>query len=654
MGGCSLSIQILNIVLYSKEEQVRTLSFQPGAVNIITGDSKTGKSALISIVDYCLGSSDFEVPAGAIRNTVKWYGLKVTDGSAEYFIARKAPERGRGANQRAHYAVGSSVAIPPAEELSATTSIDTVREYLKGVVGIGLSVHEPPEGQTRNPLTTTLRHALAFAFQPQNEISQPDYLFHKQGNSYLAQAIKDTLPYFLGAVSDDYVAGRARLKELRRSLREREQILARYEAIANRGTSEASSLLSEARNVGILSLEDVPETWEEAVEILESAMRTPLEQQVLRYEQNVDQAELLRLNDEYRELKEMLERDNIQLSGMRRLLADESGYLRETNEQRSRLTSLNLFSTTEEQCCPVCNQAVDNLLPNMESIETELSIVSRQLEQVVRHTPGLENLIVEQEQRIADTRRRIQENRVAREALQEIDNNLIRLRDNYSRSSYVLGRISLFLQSLPEIEDDSELRREISNLEREIEAQASDLSDERVLERIESILSIISNNLTEFAQNLEHEYSGNRFRLDIRKLQVVTDTADGPIRMRDMGSGANWLGCHLIAHLALHSWFVNKQRPVPRFLMIDQPSQVYYPPEQAVETYDSSLSDLRNEDQQAVRRMFGFIEKFVSSLPFPFQVIITEHADVSEDWYQEAIVERWRNGYKLIPSEWLD
>lgn len=633
---------------------MRTLSFQPGAVNIITGDSKTGKSALISIVDYCLGSSEFEVPAGAIRNTVGWYGLKVTDGAAEYFIARKAPERGRGANQRAYYAVGSPVAIPPADGLSANTNIDAVKKYLESVVGIELSVNEPPEGQTRDPLTTTFRHALAFAFQPQDEISQRSYLFHKQGDTYRAQAIKDTLPYFLGAVSDEYVAGKARLKELRRSLRERERILTRYEAIANRGTSEASSLLSEARNVGILSLEDVPETWQEAVDILESAMRTPLEQQMLRYEQNVDQSELLRLNDEYQELKEMLERDTMQLSGMRRLLVDESGYSRETNEQRSRLASLSLFSASEEPCCPVCNQAVDSLLPDVESMEAELSIVSRQLEQVARHTPGLENLIVEQEQRIVNIKRRIQENRVAREALQRIDDNLMRLRDNNSRRSYVLGRISLFLQSLPETEDNSELRREISNLESEILALASELSDESVQEIIESILSIISDELTEFARELEHEYSGNRFRLDIRKLQIVADTADGPIRIRDMGSGANWLGCHLIAHLALHSWFVSKQRPVPRFLMIDQPSQVYYPPEQEVGTYDSSLRDLRNEDQEAVRRMFRFIEEFVASLPFPFQVIITEHADISEDWYQEAIVERWRNGHKLIPLDWLD
>ena len=41
--------------------------------------------------------------------------------------------------------------------------------------------------------------------------------------------------------------------------------------------------------------------------------------------------------------------------------------------------------------------------------------------------------------------------------------------------------------------------------------------------------------------------------------------------MARMGSGENWVGYHLIAHLALHQWFVQRQRPVPSFLFLDQP-----------------------------------------------------------------------------------
>ena len=51
-----MTFQILNIVLYGKKDgQVRSIAFKPNAVNIIVGEKQTGKSALIPIVDYCLG-----------------------------------------------------------------------------------------------------------------------------------------------------------------------------------------------------------------------------------------------------------------------------------------------------------------------------------------------------------------------------------------------------------------------------------------------------------------------------------------------------------------------------------------------------------------------------------------------------------------------
>lgn len=40
------------IVLLGKDNSRRIVPLQPG-VNIITGDSKTGKSALVEIIDYC-------------------------------------------------------------------------------------------------------------------------------------------------------------------------------------------------------------------------------------------------------------------------------------------------------------------------------------------------------------------------------------------------------------------------------------------------------------------------------------------------------------------------------------------------------------------------------------------------------------------------
>ena len=48
--------QIEKIVLWSKKIQYafKTVDFEIEKVNIITGASRTGKSAIIPIIDYCL------------------------------------------------------------------------------------------------------------------------------------------------------------------------------------------------------------------------------------------------------------------------------------------------------------------------------------------------------------------------------------------------------------------------------------------------------------------------------------------------------------------------------------------------------------------------------------------------------------------------
>lgn len=644
-----MSIQILDIVVYSISGERRVLSLRPGQMNIITGDSKTGKSALISIVDYCLGSSSCAVPEGVIRNNVAWYAIRFSDFAAQHFVARRSPDPGRTTTSDAYYTVGAEVALPEWTALSVTTNIDSIVERLTATVGIGLNLHEPPEGQARAPLSAKLRHALAFLFQPQNEISQPGFLFHKQSDNWVAQSIKDTLPYFLGAVDNDFVANKAKLKELRRELRDRERALARLEAIAGGGLGGAAPLVTEARDVGLLPSDAAPTTWDQAIEMIRAAMASPPEEQLIRYEESTDQSELACLNDARNQLREQLRRQEDELRAMRSLLADKGGYSTEATEQVSRLSSLGIYTSSDLVCCPLCDQPTSERLPSFLQLQSELNRTAAQLSSVAKQTLGLEALVVEQESKVAETRRRLRENRAAMEALRRSDDRLVQLRDVATRRAHVIGRISLFIEALPQVSDSSDLRREIAKIQHEIEKLEADLSDEKLQDRLDSILSVIGRRLTEWADHLELEHSGNPFRLDLRRLQVVADVETGPIPMDRMGSGANWLGCHLIAHLALHTWFVRKGRPVPRFLFLDQPSQVYFPAERSV---GGSLAVLDDEDRLAVLRVFELIRDVVADLSPGLQVIVTEHADVNEDWYQAAVIERWRNGDALIPRTW--
>jgi hypothetical protein len=157
--------------------------------------------------------------------------------------------------------------------------------------------------------------------------------------------------------------------------------------------------------------------------------------------------------------------------------------------------------------------------------------------------------------------------------------------------------------------------------------------------------------MSKWAAELQLEYSNLPIRIDLPELTVVADSENGPIPMFRMGSGENWIGCHIVAHLALHRWFVNKGRPVPRFLFLDQPTQVFYPPEHDA---DGKLDILNDEDRTAVRRMFGLILREIGKLTPGMQVIITDHADVDDPSFQSAVVERWRGGLKLVPPSWQD
>lgn len=645
-----MSFQILDIVLFGFRGERRVLPLRLGDVNIITGASKTGKSALIHIVDYCLGSGSCDIPEGVISRSVEWFGLRLQLQDGQAFLARRTPGKGAASSTEVYYSAARELEIPEAGELRQTTNVATLVQLLSGAAGIGPNIHEPPSGQTRLPLAANLRHALSFVFQPQDEIIQRQYLFHRQSDNWVAQAIKDTIPYFLGAVEDEYVAKKEELRRLRERLRNRERRLAQMEAVRGQGLGKAAALLAEARDLGLIQGGEESDTWEEAVALLREAAQTSAEVQMEQLEAVSGGEEYERLQTERAELKEAYRRAKEELRAAEGLMSDERGYSKEVAEQFARVKSIGVLPASHEQpLCPVCASPLAEQMPSVSQIMQAVDETAQQLERVGRHSPQLQRVIDELQQRVDNLKRRLGENREALSAVQASSDRLAQLRDIASRRALVLGRISLYLESLPEVEDSSMLRQEIEGINVQIAALEADLSEERAAERLESMLSLINTKMTDWARGFELEHSQYPLRLDLRRLNVVADTDDGPIPMDRMGSGENWVGYHLIAHLALHDWFVRKLRPVPRFLFLDQPSQVYFPSEKDV---DGRFESVPEDDRVAVARMFKLVFDFVATLAPRFQIVMTEHADIDEPWFQEAIVERWRRGKKLVPAHW--
>jgi hypothetical protein len=125
-------------------------------------------------------------------------------------------------------------------------------------------------------------------------------------------------------------------------------------------------------------------------------------------------------------------------------------------------------------------------------------------------------------------------------------------------------------------------------------------------------------------------------------------THAGRVDLAAMGSGANHVGYHLVAHLALHRHFILQARPVPRFLVLDQPSLPYFPRNAADK--DAAQHDV---DWAAVRAMFVLVDAVVRDLGGALQVLITDHASFAgEQWFDDALVEDWHVGTKLVPDAW--
>lgn len=645
-----MSIQIVGIVLYSHDGRSRVLPLNTGAVNVITGDSKSGKSALIHIVDYCFCSDECHVPEGILRRGVSWFGLRLRLRDGEAFIARKCPARKAQSSEECYVAIGTSVPPPEYVALKQTTNTAGLTGLLNGWCGILDNVHEPLPGQTRKPLTATIRHALMLCFQPQDEIIQRQQLFHSTNDGFKRRDLEDALPYFLGAVGDDFVQKRAEVRRLKDKLRGVDRQLAEIAAIRGDGISKAGALLAQAREFELSTATDLI-LWDDIVAELRRIAATPLAQSEGR-ETLAGQSEFNRLSEVRSTLMTEQRQIRDQIAVAQSFKGTENGYQREAQEHQSRLRPIGIFKNTQHsERCPLCTQLLNegNGVPAINEIQDSLLKVTSRLESVSRPTPQMDKAIAALQERASTIQQQLAQNRGEMEAVRLANEALSETQDLVNRRAHLLGRLSLYLEGLPDFPGTKELEAQAIALRRSISILEIELSDDVIQDRLGSIVSLLGEKMTQWARDLKLEHSVHPLRFNLKKLTIAADTPDGPIPMDKMGSGENWVGLHLIGHLVLHTWFAQKDRPVPRFLFLDQPSQVYFPSDRTVE---SSRAQLKDTDREALGRMFKLVFDAVSEGGGKFQVIVTEHADIIDPAYQGAIAERWRGGLKLVPEDW--
>ncbi|EMB2643572.1 DUF3732 domain-containing protein, partial [Vibrio cholerae] len=332
-----------------------------------------------------------------------------------------------------------------------------------------------------------------------------------------------------------------------------------------------------------------------------------------------------------------------------------SGFEQAVNDQVYRLRSVGLFKKFEtvSEVCPLCESPHEGTPKFQEIIRSSLADLSGKLQGVGRTKPrisGYVNQLLQEQSELNNQLKRIKQS-IGKIRSQESDDE--RRDDLNTLRAKLAGKCSLYLESVDWADDNENLEAQLALLEEEISVLSEKLDPEALREKLEAQLNCISEDMTVWAQELGLGYSNHRIRLDASKLTVVADTPDGRVTLDKMGSGENWMGYHVVTYLALAKWFIERSRPVGRFIFFDQPSQVYFPSDKS----DSGdLSEIeKDEDRIAVKKLFEWIFKIVNELSPKLQVIITDHADIDEPWYQHAIRDKkWRGEYALVPRSWYE
>jgi len=487
--------------------------------------------------------------------------------------------------------------------------------------------------------------------QGQGEIGSRDLLFHRQGESGIRQALIDTLPYFLGAVPRDQALKRQQLQAARRQLRRLEADLSTAERLNADVEVQLRALVAEANATGLLSAVEV-EGRDAAVAALTSALGISTVDAVPGEDGDLQRRELERRRDE---LRRQLRGFNEQHALFTDQVRGEGAFESAVRVGVSRLQSLNLIpsgSGVGTDSCPMCGNVLEESDPEVADINRTLNDLRDQLQAVETARPRRVAALTELD-RLTDTAR--QDLRTVDAALAGIraaDASVDAARAQSERQAFTKGRIDLYLTRLRHVGDDqslADLRVRVQIGRRNVERLAAELDADEEREQLTSRLLVIAEDMTRWADRLLLEHRGRNVRLDLARLTVVTDTATGPAPLFRIGSAENWIGYHLIAHLAMHRYFVLQDRPVPHLLMIDQPTQAYYPSE--VEQRSGVPND--DDDRAAVRRLFELMRDVAAEHAPTLQIIVCDHADLPEDWFQDAVQHNWRHGEALIPAEWI-
>ena len=211
----------------------------------------------------------------------------------------------------------------------------------------------------------------------------------------------------------------------------------------------------------------------------------------------------------------------------------------------------------------------------------------------------------------------------------------------------------------------AKLIEEYKRLGKEISRINSILLDEYDIEtKTKKVQSYLAKTMSTIGSKFDFEkyFQPINLQFSLDKFSLWHETSNGDkVPLGAMGSGANWLYCHVTLFLALHHLFcdLGEKCLIPSFLFLDQPSQVYFPLTdygdsfnafKLVHTKNEKLPKKVDEDLLSVQNLYTelveFCNKTYENTGIKPQIIVTDHADHLElsngHVFEDFVKARWR------------
>ena len=617
-----------------KSNKIHHVEFSTG-VNIITGKSSTGKSAMIELFDYCFGSSEFTIPSGII-----------TDSADVYFMILAIKDTfitiGRSPNWSKKFLKFESE-LPNIENLKKEYFEESYFSKDFNVeLGhyLGLDINDIDEDKTvidytgRKKGRPSVRNMVPFLLQHQNLVANKHSLFYR----FDEKEKRDQFKIFAGFVKQEYYTIKQSLADEQRNLKRLENQQKALIEQNDFNSKRLNGLLDEYYAITGNKLTD-----ETIIQILINPANTlqklGAKNILANYESEQSSNELKKLKDKKNELyskKRILQNK----------FNDISSSIEYANKHFHDIE--NLTNESEEKVkvseCPFCSTRNEKILDETNQLKSAISWLNSELLKSNYLLDSFESDKRQVQEQISALDKEIKLIYQKINKLEEITSGLEKNRSLEEQGLKVKLKIENLLESLVG-KDNTSLEEQLNTSKQKIQSYEKELKEKfDVTNKLSNAGKYINTAMKKIGEKFDFEetYKPINLKFSLESFDLWHEKESGEkIYLRSMGSGANWLYSHVTLFLALHKFFcsLGEQSLLPPILFLDQPSQVYFPTSIKDENAEFNIDDIeakkgtntKDEDLNAVTNLFNQLVTFCKTTfeetGIEPQIIVTDHAD---------------------------